>query len=127
MSARIPHPCSKHGCSETTTSRFCPAHTKSEAAKFDKQRRDDPVRKFYNSRRWHWTRLNILSQNPICSDCKHWASEDVHHKIDAHDWIAQHDGDTNQFFNEENLIALCHRCHSALTSKEVGWAGNNAR
>jgi len=45
------------------------------------ERLKDPIRKLFNTVRWHWTRLNVLARDRICINCKSWAAEECDHVI----------------------------------------------
>jgi 5-methylcytosine-specific restriction endonuclease McrA len=51
--------------------------------------------------------------------CHAWASEVVHHVIDARVWVER----GNDFYDESNLIGWCKNCHDAHTARTGGWAG----
>ncbi|MFA5379199.1 MAG: HNH endonuclease signature motif containing protein, partial [Dehalococcoidia bacterium] len=57
--------------------------------------------------------------NPICVMCGRPAT-DVDH-------IEPHCGDYDKFWDESNLSALCHSCHSRKTAREDGGFGRTAR
>lgn len=54
---------------------------------------------------WQRTRAKTLKEQPYCAHCGD-TSKDVHHII------AKRLGGTD---DDSNLVALCHRCHSAQT------------
>lgn len=57
--------------------------------------------------RWQRLRLMVLARRPLCADCARPAV-DVHHQIKLRD------GGPDSF---ENLLGLCHRCHSRRTAR----------
>jgi len=61
--------------------------------------------------RWRKLRLLVISEQPICADCQRAASTDVDH-IKA----KTKGGDDSR----ENLVGLCHSCHSRKTYREDG-------
>jgi 5-methylcytosine-specific restriction protein A len=112
----------KRGCAQCgvlTDSKYCAAHA-GLAKRYDKERQSDPIRKLFDTVRWHWTRLNVLARNRICVICKSWAAEECDHVIPARKYIAQHGGDMNRFYDESNLQGLCKPCHSRKTATEDG-------
>jgi 5-methylcytosine-specific restriction protein A len=70
-------------------------------------RRTHRHREVYNSKKWRITRDRFLFWNPIC-ECGQIAT-DVHHHVDLDDG-----GDP---WDEANLRALCHPCHSTETRR----------
>lgn len=60
--------------------------------------------------RWQQFRKIYLMEHSICVICGQPAT-DVDH-------IKDHNGDKVLFWNEKNLQALCHSCHSKKTAKE---------
>jgi 5-methylcytosine-specific restriction enzyme A len=100
--------CGKLDCKEHTARRV-----------FDQERRDDPLRAIYNTRRWRFrTRPYILSRDPLCKIAKVCVatfgaplpSNDVDHVIPIRAGGAPWD--------ENNLQGACHLCHSAKTAEE---------
>jgi hypothetical protein len=65
-----------------------------------------------------------LFENPICqhTDCPLLAT-DVHHKIRADIWVFDME---RNFYDLDNLEALCHAHHSKHTAIEVGFAGGKS-
>jgi len=94
---------------------YCPAH----AAKQRAERNNDPLKRLYNCARWQATRLVVLARDSVCMACHAWASEVVHHVIDARVWVER----GNDFYDESNLIGWCKNCHDAHTARTGGWAG----
>ena len=112
MPNKAKKPCSRHGCRELTSGRYCPDHTKAEAKHYNRYARDRETAKRYG-RPWKQIRAAFLSAHPLCVLC----GEDgrltpatlVHHKIKLTN------GGTN---DRENLLALCPGCHSRLHSRQ---------
>jgi 5-methylcytosine-specific restriction endonuclease McrA len=63
--------------------------------------------KIYRRKRWRNTRERVLSEQPICVECKDALAEHVHHIVDLADG-----GDP---WARENLAGLCASCHSKIT------------
>ncbi len=78
-------------------------------------RRDDGVRPSAAAQgyghRWRKLRLMILREQPICAACHRAAATDVDHKI-----AKAKGGDDSR----DNLVGLCHSCHSIKTVREDG-------
>lgn len=123
--------CKEPGCSRRTTSRYCEQHAgkKNLRAILDKARANDPHRSLYHTKRWKDVRAAVLRREPLCRECaKDWRPKlatQVDHVVNARQWIAQHSGDENAFFDETNLQPLCGYCHNRKTAIEVGWAGRH--
>ena len=66
--------------------------------------------KLYNRRWWRKIRLVLLNENPFCKLCDEPAT-DVDH-------IEPHRGDTEKFYDENNLQTLCKSCHSLKTVQD---------
>jgi 5-methylcytosine-specific restriction protein A len=75
--------------------------------------RPNAYRRGYDSS-WRLVRHQHLQNNPICLDClkegRYVAATDVHHikKLAEHPELRD---------VSENLMSLCHRCHSIRTGK----------
>ncbi len=69
----------------------------------------------YNHR-WKKLRRLILRSNPFCGEClkagHHIPAIEVDH-------IKPHHGSREDFYNIDNLKALCKSCHSKKTRKEI--------
>ena len=96
---------------------FCTYHQDLVHA-YDRSRSGDPIRRMYGVKRWLLLRQAIFFRDPICTECKQWISEVVDHRIPARQWIKQHDGDMNSFFDEGNLFGLCIICHNSKSARE---------
>ena len=105
-------PCAQHGCRELTASRYCDAHAKQEARRYNYHDRNPDSNKRYG-RPWKQIRAAFLSANPLCEMCKHdgrlTPATLAHHKMK----LAE--GGSNDW---NNLAALCSECHSRLHAKQ---------
>jgi 5-methylcytosine-specific restriction endonuclease McrA len=82
------------------------------------------LKRLNNSARWrNGTRPIVLARDPVCQDgrvCENKAfSEVVDHVIPARDYIKQHGGDENAYFDDSNLRGSCKPCHDA--KRDVGF------
>lgn len=86
------------------------------------KKNSDGGQEFYSSMAWNRLRKTFLSLHPICSEClKHEKVEPatcIHHKVpfmrgetDEEKW--------SLFLDENNLIPLCNKCHTALHIKDA--------
>ncbi len=70
----------------------------------------------YSDPRWKAASKAYLRTHPLCVDCGELgvieAATDVDH-------ITPHKGDRKLFWDRSNWQALCHRCHSRKTAREV--------
>ncbi len=64
---------------------------------------------------WQRLRLAFLYAHPICQECERAPANHVDHIVPRERGGSDHD---------DNLQALCHSCHSALTAKHDGGFGN---
>lgn len=128
--------CSYPGCHSPVPrgERYCECHkdagekrdaeAKARAAKKREQRR---VQQAGNSNdrgytyRWKKLRDRFIAQHPYCEECfkqgKIVMATDIDH-------IVPHKGDRSLLYDERNLQALCHKCHSRKTATEDGGFGN---
>ena len=107
---------------------YCGKHqSDNRAARYEQARqqarRDSGLDALYHSKAWKLqTRPNVLRRDPLCKIgilCGGRAfSTDIHHKIRAVTYIAQHNGDESWFFDEGNLVGVCKNCHSHITALE---------
>ena len=63
----------------------------------------------YDSK-WDSYRFRFLHHNPYCYACGLEGGKKLHV-----DHIIPHRGDPNLFWKLENMISLCHSCHSTVT------------
>ena len=109
MPTRLKHPCAYFRCPELTDKQYCPIHQRITK----KQRREEQDLDYYSSKRWRRFRKMFLSAHPICATpgCGKPSAEVDH-------IISRSKGGTDE---ENNLQALCKRCHSRKTAKEGRW------
>lgn len=83
-------------------------------------RRDKQAYKKYKSKKWRSFRELYLAEHPLCEnfeECHNFAEHVDHIKrIESEDDVL--------FYDENNLQALCKRCHSRKTAKQDGAFGN---
>lgn len=120
--------CAKAGCRKSCAGKYCDAHRGTDAdnrKRFDQFRSDDPIRKLYFTVAWAATRRIILVRDLFCrigTICKGLSpSEVADHIVPAHQYVAEHNGDLESFYDESNLQGSCKLCHNAKTAKETGF------
>lgn len=91
---------------------YCDAHRayafRAKHQKYDSTRRDDEMRRFYQSTVWRKTRAAKLSLNPFCEVCNRNAANVVHHTTPAkHLSILER-------CNLDILQSVCPTCHTRL-------------
>lgn len=64
MPRKPKRPCSQPGCPELTHQRFCVAHAKEEARRYERYQRDPATRKRYG-RAWRRIRDRFIKANPM--------------------------------------------------------------
>ncbi len=110
MPSRNPRPCTSWPCSHL---RPCPIHDKTNP-ELERQRNTKRTTSLtiYRSPRWRTLRTRILRARPRCQApaCRQ-PSEDVDHETPIEDG--------GEPWAEENLVALCHSCHSRKTARDV--------
>lgn len=81
---------------------------------------DDKSAEYYNSSAWHSLRNDYYVRNPLCEVCMAHnvvrVAAHVHHKLI---WLSQPTEDLRwqAFLDENNLMSVCAKCHSALHTK----------
>jgi len=107
MPWKPPRPCRYHGCPNVTrhTSGYCEFHKRFRRPS---DYRPSAAKRGYD-KQWQQIRAAYISRYPICQTCHNRPSQDVHHV-----------NGNNKDNRTENLIALCHSCHSSITGRTVG-------
>ncbi|WP_407873221.1 HNH endonuclease signature motif containing protein [Paenibacillus melissococcoides] len=118
MPPKPKRPCSKPGCPELTTERYCEKH-KAAASQAMPSR---SYAKLYG-RRWRKYREQYLALHPlcVCDECK---GKEVPLAADVVDHIKPHKGNYNLFWDPENHQPMNKRCHDRKTAKEDGGFGH---
>ncbi|WP_081451511.1 HNH endonuclease signature motif containing protein [Achromobacter piechaudii] len=77
-------------------------------------READPRRTIpLNSATWQRLRASVLAGEPLCRDCSKRGSVEPATDVD------HHDGDPSNN-DMDNLVGLCHSCHSRKTARDHG-------
>ncbi len=98
------------------------AKAKSDREQYRQSRKGSSSERGYGYR-WQKLRARFLAQHPVCAEClkegRITMATDVDH-------IRPHKGEPELMWNEGNLQALCHACHSRKTAREDGGFGNRS-
>ncbi len=101
-------PCKHAGCPELTRDKsgYCEAHRIDQ----DKQRGSASSRGY--DKQWSGFRVQYLKRHPLCHDCEaegmYVTATEVHHIKRLRDY-------PELKYAEDNLMGLCHECHSKRT------------
>lgn len=110
-------PCAHPGCPALTHKRYCDAHARQEARRYEQHQRDPATAKRYG-RSWQAVRTAYLSAHPLCEMClvvgKCVPAVLVHHRIPLAD------GGDNSTDNLQSLCQLCHSTHHARDGSRWG-------
>lgn len=109
-------PCGHQGCPHLTNDYYCEAHRKEHAKAYNRFDRDPTTNAKYG-KAWRKIRARFMQANPLCAECKQLGrfipATEVHHIKPLSE------GGTHDV---ENLMSLCHSCHSTITM-----TANNAK
>lgn len=107
-------PCRVPWCSALVPSgtTYCPTHRRQMDREQGRTRPTSKAQGFDG--RWTAYARFYLTQHPLCCRCLEETrlpvpATEVHHRIPFH-------GDRALQYDESNLMALCHRCHSKVTA-----------
>ena len=96
----------------------CPELVEAGAKHCERHKSLYPVRsassRGYGSR-WQRFRKRFLAAHPLCEECM---KQGRYTKATDIDHIKAHRGDPELFWDLENMMALCHSCHSKKTARE---------
>ena len=112
MPERPLRPCKYNRCTALTRNKsgYCDAHIKES---IQPDNRVSSFERGYNAR-WKKFRIAYLKQHPLCVDCLkqgiYTPSREPHHIQKLRDR-------PELKYEESNLIALCHDCHSKRTAR----------
>ncbi|MEA4919370.1 MAG: HNH endonuclease signature motif containing protein [Clostridiaceae bacterium] len=115
MPSKALRPCKHPGCPELTRdpSGYCETH-RAEARTYERYRGSATSRGY--DRQWEAFRTQYLKRHPICEDClrakpaQYVTATEVHHVKKLRDY-------SQLKYAEDNLMALCHDCHSKRTAR----------
>ena len=93
----------------TEVSSYCKTHAVEKDMKWSDNK---PRNLFYGRKHWLTARAIKLGNSPICQACNRYPSIDVHHIKRLEDCTIQ------ESYDQDNLEALCKRCHAKHTAKE---------
>jgi 5-methylcytosine-specific restriction protein A len=119
MPSKSKKPCSKMGCPNLTTERYCDGCKQPEQRKYE-QLRGTSAERGYDSK-WRKARLGFLAKHPLCVHCTRDGGIGAATVVDH---IKPHKGDKVLFWERDNWQPLCKRHHDIKTVKEDGGFGN---
>lgn len=112
-------PCNYPGCPNLSENCYCEKHRKiiqSEANKrYDENKRDSGLRKFYASAEWKKLRQLKLQQSPMCEICY---SQGKISKANIVDHVRPIKEYPDGKLDISNLQSVCMSCHSRKTRNE---------
>ena len=114
MPYRPKKPCAYQGCPELTSERYCQKHKVMENSRYNTHCRDMDAQRFYCSKEWRQKRLEFLTQNPLCQECRRRGRLVKAVAVDHIVPIKQ----GGALLDDGNLQALCVSCHSAKSIME---------
>ena len=121
MPHRNKKPCSKPGCPKLVAAgqTYCNKHKKEYKSrrnkKYDREKRDKKISKFYSSSTWKKIRDRYIKKNPLCEICKEKGLSEVADEVDH---IVRIKVNWSKRFNSKNLQSLCHKCHMKKSAKD---------
>lgn len=100
--------CRAAGCTRLSApgSGYCVDHRRARG-----RRRGSSTQQGYGAR-WRKVRRMQLQREPLCHDCKEEGR--VTPATDVHHIVKREDGGKDKF---DNLMSLCHSCHSSRTAQ----------
>ncbi|HYK89799.1 MAG TPA: HNH endonuclease, partial [Acidobacteriota bacterium] len=107
-------PCTWPGCPNLTNGGRCEKHRRQEQKEYDADRKDDPTRRFYNSRAWRRASDLHLRDEPLCRECAKMGRDTLATMTD-HIVPIKQGGDP---WNPNNHQSLCDSCHSKKSAAE---------
>ena len=107
-------PCSYPSCPWLVSGRYCEEHQKIITAHYNKHERDSASKRRYG-RAWRKIRDRYLAEQPLCEKCREAGR--LTNAGEAHHIKPLSKGGIHA---ENNLMALCKRCHSEITAREGG-------
>jgi 5-methylcytosine-specific restriction enzyme A len=116
-------PCSKVGCRELSTTKYCTNHTvqhtydrSSNDKQYDKTKRNQKSKAFYKSIEWQKVRTAALIRDRYL--CQHCLKKKQITKAYIVDHITPVLVDWEQRLNINNLQSLCNPCHNSKTNDD---------
>lgn len=111
--------CSAPGCSELVQGRTrCDKH--SQQHNKDKKNKNH-WNDWYSKPRWRRLRHRFLCEHPFCTHCLKNKKIIIATVVDH---IIPHKGNTELFWDTDNMQSLCKKCHDKKTATENGTFGN---
>lgn len=105
-----------------TTERFCEAHKRQEAKRYDERRGSSSERGY--GARWQKVRKHFLKEFPLCAECERQGRLTAAAVVDH---IVPHKGNKELFWDTRNWGPLCKTCHDRITVLYDGGFGREVR
>lgn len=105
-------PCRYPGCPKLTAERYCTEHQKVVTDHYNHYERDPASRKRYG-RAWKRIRDRYIARHPLCEQCQR--DDKITPATEVHHIQPLSRGGTHA---EDNLMSLCHVCHSSITARD---------
>ena len=109
MPRRPRRPCGHHGCPNLTERYYCEQHQKEHDRQYNRFGRDKTASAKYGMA-WRKIRARFLKAYPLCAMCK--LRGQIVPATEAHHIKPLSEGGDHDW---DNLMPLCHSCHSAIT------------
>lgn len=108
MPRKPKQPCAYPSCPELSDGRYCEKHRQKLDRDYNRYKRDEDSKVFYNSRAWRGLAARQLKREPLCAECLR-AGRITPAKIADHIKPIREGGAR---LDKENLQSLCRACHN---------------
>jgi 5-methylcytosine-specific restriction protein A len=89
---------------------YCNKHRIEKPAPFQNAVKSN--KELYSTMQWNKLRAKLLEEQSSCFKCGSIDNLHVHHIIPPR-------GDKELFFDTNNLVVICSKCHRIITNKEI--------
>ena len=108
MPRRPKRPCAYPNCPELTEGMYCDKHNKQVNKEYNRYKRDEASKRFYNSKAWRRLAALQIKREPLCAECLK-AGRITPAAIADHIRPVREGG---QKYDIDNLQSLCRACHN---------------
>ena len=113
MPRKPKRPCAYPNCPELTEGMYCDKHNKQVNKEYNKYKRDEESKRFYNSKAWRRLAALQIKREPLCAECLK-AGRITPAAIADHIRPVREGG---QKYDIDNLQSLCRACHNKKHKK----------